>query len=299
MNRQFSPDDPKLTAYALGELDAAEIPAVEARLQADPAARRIVAEIRVTAGQLEAVLSAELGDPAATELEPMRAKPEPRVIELPYARRPRGWAQVLRFPQSYFLISGAAAAIFVGMVLVGTPRIEQGDRTARQLAAEQRARAISEARYEALRDQLRREQRATTEAVAATKGKVTQVPREPVATPGIQFAVPVVSLLIPRPDPIADIRHLSTNLAPSNARDPYAAAADLSVDSGNEEGGDDLVRMDPLLVEDDPVRDLARSGLLYPFTIASVLDWARSSITADDPGGFRREYINGRRSDGG
>jgi hypothetical protein len=128
---------------------------------------------------------------------------------------------------------------------------------------------------------------------------VTQVSREPVTTPGIQFAVPVLPPLIPRPDPIADIRHLSGSLAPGIANDAYAAAADLAVDSGNEEGGDDLVRMDPLLVEDDPVKDLARSGLLYQFTIASVLDWARSSITADDPGGFRREYINVRRSDGG
>src|SRR5688572_1348567 len=56
---RFSPDDPRLTAYALGELDPAETAAVEAALRNDPVAREIVADIRATAAQLEAALGAE------------------------------------------------------------------------------------------------------------------------------------------------------------------------------------------------------------------------------------------------
>lgn len=52
-------EDPKLTAYALGELEGDERAAVEARLHADSAARAAVEEIRALAARLEAALGAE------------------------------------------------------------------------------------------------------------------------------------------------------------------------------------------------------------------------------------------------
>ncbi len=59
-------DDPMLTAYALGELDddafATERAAIEARLDTDPEARRIVDEIRNSAAWLERELQAETDD---------------------------------------------------------------------------------------------------------------------------------------------------------------------------------------------------------------------------------------------
>jgi len=48
----LTPDDPKLTAYALGELDASERAAVEAALANSPECRRTVAEIRALSGEL-------------------------------------------------------------------------------------------------------------------------------------------------------------------------------------------------------------------------------------------------------
>jgi anti-sigma factor RsiW len=49
MNREpVNPDDPQMTAYALGELSAAESAEFEARLQLSPVARRELAEMKET-----------------------------------------------------------------------------------------------------------------------------------------------------------------------------------------------------------------------------------------------------------
>lgn len=103
--KPFSPDDPQLTAYALGELDAAERAAVEARLRDDPAARATVEAIRATAGQLEAALAAE-------PLPAVQPVSRPR-------QRPLG--RLLRMPQFYFATATLAAACFVVLVAVRGP----------------------------------------------------------------------------------------------------------------------------------------------------------------------------------
>jgi len=87
---QISPDDPRLTLYALGEMEAHEQAGFEKLLAQDPAAREVVAEIRAMAGTVTAAL----------EQEPMEAAPVKSV------------GKVLRFPQAYFAISGLAAACF-------------------------------------------------------------------------------------------------------------------------------------------------------------------------------------------
>src|SRR4051812_21138750 len=61
----FDPDDPRLTAYALGELDAAD-PAVEALLAESPEARQTVDEIRATAR----LLAEQLGQEPSPGLRP-------------------------------------------------------------------------------------------------------------------------------------------------------------------------------------------------------------------------------------
>jgi Ca-activated chloride channel family protein len=87
---QISPDDPRLTLYALGEMEPHERAGFEQLLAQDAAARQVVAEIRAT---VETVT-------AALEQEPMEAAPAKTV------------GKVLRFPQMYFAISGLAAACF-------------------------------------------------------------------------------------------------------------------------------------------------------------------------------------------
>lgn len=106
---RFSSDDPRLTAYALGELDGADREAVEAALRDDPALRAAVEEIRATVAQLEGALAGE-ALPAAPE---MKAKMDDSL--------PNRGGGLLKFPQFYYVVSGLAAACFVVFVLVNDP----------------------------------------------------------------------------------------------------------------------------------------------------------------------------------
>ena len=89
----ISPEDPRLTLYALDEMEPAERAGFEQLLQTDPAARQIVQEIQATAATLTAAL----------EHEPAEATDKPAA---------KLGAKVLRFPQLYFMVSGLAAACF-------------------------------------------------------------------------------------------------------------------------------------------------------------------------------------------
>lgn len=105
---RFSPDDPKLTAYALGELDAAEASEIAAAIQGDAAAQAVVDEIRALAGQLEDAL----------ENEPvLAAESTPTVAE------PTSPSKIVRFP--FYWASGLAAACLL-VVLASHRQSGQG-----------------------------------------------------------------------------------------------------------------------------------------------------------------------------
>src|SRR5213083_2135957 len=80
---KFDADDPKLTAYALNELDAAERSEIEALLANDEGARKSVEEIRASAGALEKELKREkcagLSDEQHRAIEARLAAPPVRV----------------------------------------------------------------------------------------------------------------------------------------------------------------------------------------------------------------------------
>lgn len=125
MNDTRISEDPKLTAYALGELDGEERVAVEARLANDAEARATVDEIRAMAAQLHTALAAETaaGDAVAKDAGGTPAK------EVVYEKKR---AKVLRFPQAYFAIAGLAAACFAVVVWVKEPeyRVREAQRAA-------------------------------------------------------------------------------------------------------------------------------------------------------------------------
>jgi len=110
---KFSPEDPKLTAYVLGELDAAEQAEVEARLRDDPEARAAVESIRATTQWIEGALAQE----PLPEIEPPRAVAEAAAAD-PY-RQPK--AKILNFPRFYFVAGTLAAACFAVMVALHQP----------------------------------------------------------------------------------------------------------------------------------------------------------------------------------
>lgn len=145
------PDDPKLTAYALGELTGDERAAVEAALRRNPALRAQVEEIRAMAQQLEAALGGEpfvspapvrpfilhdSNEPIARTSESRTAKPARRTRRRLVARteqeagpgaRPRDAyererATLLTFPRLYYVIGGLAAACFAVIFAVRPPK---------------------------------------------------------------------------------------------------------------------------------------------------------------------------------
>ena len=110
---KLSADDPRLTAYALGELEGAERAEVEKALQNDPAAQATVEEIRRTAGLLQAAFSDERDEPVAP-LKATKVAPTD-----PYARK-NTWT-LLQFPQVYYVVGTLAAACFAVLLALHTP----------------------------------------------------------------------------------------------------------------------------------------------------------------------------------
>ncbi|MEP6664325.1 MAG: hypothetical protein ABJC04_11750 [Verrucomicrobiota bacterium] len=84
---KLTPDDPKLTAYALGELDKSEAEQIEREVQNNPELRQAIAEVRETA----ALLKRELSDEPTLSLTEMQksdvlAKTKPDNI-IPFPRQ--------------------------------------------------------------------------------------------------------------------------------------------------------------------------------------------------------------------
>ena len=95
---KISTEDPILTAYALGELDATEAARVAAAISHDHAALQVVNEIRATAGELQAALKDE----------PIMSRSAAPLVEA----KPNN---VIRFP---YMVSAAAAACFAAIFAV-------------------------------------------------------------------------------------------------------------------------------------------------------------------------------------
>jgi Ca-activated chloride channel family protein len=116
----LSPDDPRLTAYALGEMEAAERREFEQLLAADPAAQAAVEEIRAAGAALTAALESEPA-PAVHETAGRAAilpgGPGPVLdgggtVQEQARRLKARLNRPIKFPQFYYMASGLAAACF-------------------------------------------------------------------------------------------------------------------------------------------------------------------------------------------
>lgn len=119
---KFSPDDPRLTAYALGELEGGERAAVEAALQADAAARAAVENIRATVRQLEAAFAAE----PAPELKSVPSVPRPAIMPGRGSEKIDSglFHRLVKFPRAYYIVGGLAAACFAVMFALYQPPVQ-------------------------------------------------------------------------------------------------------------------------------------------------------------------------------
>ncbi|MGF1484608.1 MAG: anti-sigma factor family protein [Opitutales bacterium] len=153
----IQPDDPRLTAYALGELDdPAEVQAIEAALQSDPQLQSAVDAIRSTAQALETAFAAEtqpamtpaekavLSQPQADAAAAAAQDPDaPGILtervrgRLPSATGKRTSRKVISLP---LLITAAAAAVAV--LLFGLQRLLENPPTA--VVAQQDAASTEE-----------------------------------------------------------------------------------------------------------------------------------------------------------
>lgn len=106
-------DDPKFTAFALDELDAAERSEIEMLLRDDPALSAEIAELRRFAANLRRELHAEEGAPLAEDQRAAVLGAEPRIIAMPRPWWRRPWVQ-----------SAAAACVIVGVSAVMLSEIE-------------------------------------------------------------------------------------------------------------------------------------------------------------------------------
>ncbi|HEY8990992.1 MAG TPA: von Willebrand factor type A domain-containing protein, partial [Luteolibacter sp.] len=112
------PADPRITAYAFGELEGDELRLIEAAVQADPALQSAVAELRGFGDTLSSVL----GDESIAAVPAQAIKPEPSPQK---ARR-----RLIPFPL-YYLATAAAAcfALVVCMRYETTPSAHPATKT--------------------------------------------------------------------------------------------------------------------------------------------------------------------------
>ena len=134
MNRHFDTDDPRLTAYVLGELDEADRAEIEAELEQNEAARDAVAEIRVMTG----LLTRELQNEPHESLTP-----EQRAAVLEGRRRP---ASSRRFGRYFALVTGTAAclALFAGVAYMSYTRSRSARSAPTMLAKGIRRETVAE-----------------------------------------------------------------------------------------------------------------------------------------------------------
>ncbi len=119
MKTTFDADNPRLTAYALGELDPTETAAIEQQLKNDASLRQAVEEIRQAASMLRAELAGEAG-PGLTELQRQRIVQRPRAVtRTPFVFRARAIWSVTAL---------AAAACLVIVVFVWNSNSPSNDR---------------------------------------------------------------------------------------------------------------------------------------------------------------------------
>jgi len=106
---KMSPEDPKLTAYALGELDGDESALVANAIRNNPAALAAVQEIQALAGKLESALADEPIEPLApAEVEAEAAAP----------------GKIIRFP--FYAVSGLAAACLALVFVLRPQPVKEG-----------------------------------------------------------------------------------------------------------------------------------------------------------------------------
>lgn len=116
MSAEIDRNDWRLTAYALGELEGADLVAVEAFLDGDPAARASVEEIAQTAGLLGSGLAAEsLGQPSELTAEQRSVIESQALSAKPRRKSPvLSWRSLVGVAATALLLAGGWYGLELG-----------------------------------------------------------------------------------------------------------------------------------------------------------------------------------------
>ncbi len=150
-DEKLSPDDPRLTAFALGELAGGEHTAIAAAVAANPALAIEVGKLRALAAEMKSTLAAEPA-PAVVPSAANAAAPLARAaIVHPQDRQKPGEAKagreaarVIRFPAFYWLATAAAACFAVVVWLQNPPGQPAAPALAGNLPAKDKMQAAGE-----------------------------------------------------------------------------------------------------------------------------------------------------------
>src|SRR5262245_52705894 len=115
----INPDDPKWTAYVLGELNDAERAQIEKELESSAAAREVVEEIRLATDLLRHEFTLEQAVGLAPEQRHVITSAAARPVEALY-ERPGGRRPPLQFSRPLFRWAGVAASVAAGLLVVAT-----------------------------------------------------------------------------------------------------------------------------------------------------------------------------------
>jgi len=115
----INPDDPKWTAYVLGELNDAERAQVEKELESSAVAREVVEEIRLASDLLRHELNQEQTVGLAPEQRRAITTAAAPAVEGLY-ERPGGRRPPLQFSRPVFRWAGLAASVAAGLLIVAT-----------------------------------------------------------------------------------------------------------------------------------------------------------------------------------
>jgi len=256
---KFSPDDPRLTAYALGELEPAEHDAIEAAIKDDSAAQAAVAQIRALGNDLSAALAKE----------PLPVAAPIKRIEVPPAREAYQPRKFIRFP--YVIAAGLAAACFAVLFVYQQREVARE----RVRLADARATAKQEAKLTAEIANLEERSRTLYEIELKKDDEEAHVASMPVTKPEPMAALPAAA---PAPVSTPDLQ-VAVSGSANIVSAPKAAEAAPLVASNTPSSGSDGVqsKVDAVgkLAEAAKGIDVASSDeaiVLSPFAITTEKD---------------------------
>ncbi len=113
---KFDPEDPRLTAYALGEMEPAECAEFEQWLRLQPEAQKAVDEIRATAALLGTAFAEEPLEHDGNVIDASAfLAAQPRSAASPVDEYSQKRSKLLSFPALYYMTASLAAACFAVM----------------------------------------------------------------------------------------------------------------------------------------------------------------------------------------